>query len=166
MAKTKKPRTADICRELAKPVLERMGLTLWDLRYEKEGQNFYLRYFIDKPGGVDIADCENFSRALDALLDELDPIEQSYILEVGSPGIERTLSAPEHFAACIGMRVHLRLIRPLEGKKDILGALVSGTAEGITVQTADEGERFIPKGDAAWVKLAQVTDTTGGRELI
>ena len=80
---------------LAKPIAEELGLSLWDVRFVKEGAQYYLRIFIDKEGGVSVDDCERMSRAIDKPLDELDPIEQSYILEVCSPGIERELSRPD-----------------------------------------------------------------------
>jgi transcriptional regulator with GAF, ATPase, and Fis domain len=82
--------TAQICRELALPVAEKFGLELWDVRFEKEGSEWYLRFFIDKDG-LTIEDCENFSRAVEPILDQADPIEQHYCLEVSSPGIERKL---------------------------------------------------------------------------
>ena len=162
MPKEKKARTADVARTLAQPVLESLGLTLWDLRFEKEGANWYLRYFIDKPGGVNIVDCENFSRAVDKLLDAADPIEQSYILEVGSPGIPRTLSRAEHFALYMGSEIHIRLIRPREGERDIFGRLTAHSQDGaVSIQTP-EGTLTIPKADIAMVKLVPDTDI-GGR---
>ena len=88
MSKLKKPRTSDLCEAIARPVLKSLDLTLWDLRFEKEGPNWYLRYYIDKPGGVTIGDCEIVSRALEKILDERDFISKSYILEVSSPGID------------------------------------------------------------------------------
>ncbi|MBP3464714.1 MAG: ribosome maturation factor RimP, partial [Angelakisella sp.] len=81
-----KKNTAAVAEELAQPILEQMGLILWDVVYEKEGSGWYLRYYIDKEGGVSIDDCEAMSRPLDAKLDEVDPIEQSYCLEVSSAG--------------------------------------------------------------------------------
>lgn len=83
----KKENTTDTAARLAQPLLEELGLTLWDLRFEKEGSLWYLRYFIDKEGGVTIDDCEQFSRAVEKKLDAADPISQSYTLEVSSPGI-------------------------------------------------------------------------------
>ena len=157
MSKPKKPRTADIARAIALPVLENLGLELWDLRFEKEGANWYLRYFIDKTGGVNITDCENFSRAVDKLLDDADPIDQSYILEVSSPGVERELKRDEHFARYIGHRVRLRLIRPRDGVKELLGELLSGGGD-VCVRDDDGREHQIPKGEIASVKLT--TDVT------
>ena len=92
MAKGKGGFTVERAEQIARPVLEQLKLTLWDVRFEKEGSVWYLRYFLDKEGGVTIDDCEAFSRAVDPLLDEADPIEQSYTLEVSSPGVERELT--------------------------------------------------------------------------
>ena len=161
MAKEKKLRTADTARTLARPVLESMGLTLWDLRFEKEGVNWYLRYFIDKPGGVNFQDCESFSRAIDKLLDEADPIEQSYILEVGSPGIERALTRPEHFSFYLGHQIHIRLIRPREGVRDVFGTLTGHGQDGsVDIQTP-EGALTIAKAEIAVVKLVANIDSGG-----
>ena len=88
---------AVVCEKLAQPIADQMNLSIWDVRYEKEGSGWFLRFFIDKEGGVTIDDCENFSRAVDPVLDKEDPIDQSYCLEVSSPGVERELKKPEHF---------------------------------------------------------------------
>ena len=163
MPKEKKPRTVDIARQIAEPVAGQQGLTLWDVRFEKEGANWYLRYFIDKPGGVNIADCETFSRAVDGLLDEADPIEQSYILEVSSPGIERALTRPEHFAHYIGSRIHVRLIRPRDNTRDLIGELVERTEDGALSLRLPQEETpvTIPWAEIAGVKLALDTDFGG-----
>jgi len=155
MPKEKKPRTVDIARQLAQPVAGQQGITLWDIRFEKEGANWYLRYFIDKPGGVNIVDCETFSRAIDSLLDEADPIEQSYILEVSSPGIERALTRPEHFEPYIGSTVHVRLIRPRGNTRDLIGELVARGEDGaISLSLPEEdGTVTIPWAEIANVKL-------------
>ena len=163
MATGKKPNTAVVCEELAKPVLQELGLTLWDLRYEKEGSVWFLRYFIDKPGGVDINDCENFSRRMDKLLDEADPVEQSYTLEVSSPGVERELSRPWHFESCKGMRVMVRLIRPVEGVRDFVGVLNGMEGDRITLQLDEESEMCFAKNEAAYIRLCDDFDY-GGQE--
>lgn len=153
MSNPKKPRTADVCRDLALPVLEELGLELWDIRFEKEGSGWYLRYFIDKPQGVNIQDCVDFSRIIDKLLDEADPIGQSYTLEVSSPGVERRLTREEHFARYVGHRIHIRLIRPREGARDLYGELLARTAEGVTLLADGGGELTVPGADIASVKL-------------
>lgn len=109
--------------EIAEPVAASLGLEIWDVRYEKEGSSWYLRIFIDKPGGVNIDDCERFSRTVDPLIDEADPIDGSYYFEVSSPGIERELVRPEHFLRYVGQKVSVRFIRPVEGRRDYVGTL-------------------------------------------
>lgn len=114
LATSKKPNTVEVVTALAKPVVEQMGLQLWDVRFEKEGASWYLRIFIDKEGGVTIDDCENLSRAMDQILDDADPISQSYYFEVSSPGIGRDLVRPWHFQRYLGQDVQVKLIRPVK----------------------------------------------------
>ena len=123
--------------EIAAPVAEQLGLSIWDIRFQKEGVSWYLRIYIDKEGGVGITDCENFSRAVDGPLDEADPIEQSYYLEVSSPGVERQLTRDEHFKKYIGSPVMVRLIRPRDGERDFKGTLESYDNGMITVTRED-----------------------------
>jgi len=161
MPKEKKIRTVDVARTLALPVLDALDLVLWDVRFEKEGTGWYLRYFIDKPGGVNIQDCEAFSRAVDKLLDEADPIEQSYTLEVSSPGIERALTRPEHFALYLGQPIHIRLIRPRDGVRDLTGTLIERSEDGkISIET-ESGLQEVPKAEIAGVKIIAHIDTGG-----
>ena len=89
---------------LAEPLAQQLGLTLWDIRFVKEGASWYLRVFVEKEGGVSVDDCVAMSHALDGPLDETDPIEQNYYLEVSSPGLERELTRDEHFQALLGAR--------------------------------------------------------------
>lgn len=155
MAKSKGGVTVSKVRELCEPIVKDFGLSLWDVRYEKEGADWYLRIFIDKEGGVDITDCEKVSRAVNTPLDELDPIENAYCLEVCSPGIERELVRDEHFIQFIGADIMVRMRRPIEGiGKDFCGVL-KGYDDGV-VTIADhsgENEVTINKKDAAWIKL-------------
>ncbi len=153
MSKEKKPRTVDFCRALAQPALERLGLALWDLRFEKEGGGWFLRYFIDKDGGVTIQDLEAFSRAMDPLLDAADPIEQSYTLEVSSPGIERKLTRDEHFARYTGSRVAVRLIRARDGMRDFAGELLGRDDSGLRLRLDSGEEILFAAADIAHVKL-------------
>ncbi|MEG1773739.1 MAG: ribosome maturation factor RimP [Oscillospiraceae bacterium] len=161
MAKGKK-NTAQFCTELAGPLLEQLGLTLWDVRFEKEGAGWFLRFFIDKEGGVDINDCEAFSRAIELLLDEADPIEQSYCLEVSSPGIERELTRPWQFAQSIGRPVTARLIRPRENLREIAGTLLSYSEEGVAIIETEQGPVPVAKGEAASIRLQDDYDYTKG----
>ncbi len=150
-----KKTTAEIASELAKPLLEELGLSLWDVTYGKEGTVYILRYLIDKEGGVDITDCENFSRGVEILLDEADPVAGGYTLEVSSPGIERELTKPEHFEKCIGMTVAVRLYRAVEGVKDFVGKLTAyseGTIS-ILIDEEDDIEMQLTKAEAAFIRL-------------
>ena len=153
MAGKKKGNTVSEVTELVRPIVEGLGLTLWDVRYEKEGALWYLRIFIDSDKGVTIDDCENVTRAVDIPLDDLDPIEQNYILEVSSPGIERELIKPEHFDAFLGAPVMLRLIRPDEkGQRDLKGVLICHDKDTVTI-SLDGQESVINKKDTVYIKL-------------
>lgn len=147
--------TAAVAAKLVESVVQQMGLTLWDVRFEKEGASWYLRYFIDREGGVTIQDCENFSRAIDKLLDEADPIEQSYYLEVSSPGVERELRKDWHFQQYLGSVVNLRLIRPVEGVRDFQGLLERFDADSgqVTLLLDEETEMTFGLDEAAYVRL-------------
>lgn len=128
---------------LLNDIAKSLGLSIWDARFLKEGKNWILRIFIDKPDGVSINDCEDFSRAIDGPLDELDPIDHPYLLEVCSPGIERDLTKLEHFQRCIGLDVRLKTIRPLpDGNKEINAKLFSYNNGKITLEF-DTGEIFV-----------------------
>lgn len=133
MALRKKESTIEVAARLAQPLLEELGLVLWDLRFEKEGSLWYLRYFIDKEEGVTIDDCERFSRAIDKRLDAADPIDQSYTLEVSSPGIERELTKDWHYEACMGLELSVRLIRPVDGVRDFVGTLTGYRDGAVTL---------------------------------
>lgn len=153
-----KPNVVSIVRSIAEPVAKDLGLRLWDVRFVKEGASWYLRVFIDKDGGVDINDCVDMTHALNGPLDEADPIEVSYCLEVSSPGIERDLTRDEHFEAMTGEKIKLRLIRPDENKqREFSGILKSYEDGNITVQLED-GERVFVKKETAWVKLDDFND--------
>ncbi|MEG2144167.1 MAG: ribosome maturation factor RimP, partial [Oscillospiraceae bacterium] len=143
---------AEFCERLAETVAEELGLEIWDVRYEKEGSGWFLRFFIDRENGVNIEDCENFSRRIEPILDIADPIEASYCLEVSSPGIERELRRPAHFAKYIGQRVTMMLIRPMEGIREITGTLVSHVG-GVTTVSTPQGEFSATKKQIAYVRL-------------
>ena len=109
---------------IAKPIVEEEGCSLWDVEYVREAGSWYLRIYIDKVGGVDIDDCERISRRRDPVLDEADPIPDSYVFEVGSAGIERELKRPGDFEAFLGSDVEVRLYQPVNGQKSFVGTLV------------------------------------------
>ncbi len=138
--------------ELAKPVVEEAGCSLWDVEYVREAGSWYLRVFIDKEGGVSINDCETISRALDPILDEADPIPDSYVFEVGSAGAERELKRPGDFQQFMGSEVELRLYQPLKGSKVFVGKLAAYEDGDVTVTVGKEDMRF-DKTQIALVKL-------------
>lgn len=154
MAQSKGTNIAESVRTLAQPIAENFGVRVWDVRFLKEGAEWYLRIFIDKEGGVNIVDCENVSRAIDPLLDEKDFISQNYILEVSSPGLERELTRDEHFQEYIGKDIKVRLIRPLEGLgKEFCGVLKELSGNELTIEDySGENQVTISKKDAAWIK--------------
>lgn len=164
MIKGKKPNTCEFCGEIVKPVLEKMGLNLWDIRFEKEGNAWFLRYFIDKENGVTIDDCENFSRAVDPLLDEADPISQSYYLEVSSPGTERELTKDWHFEKCMGELINVRLIRAFEGERDFTGTLCEYQDGNISLILEDGRKISFSKAETAFIRLCSIDETDGGEE--
>ena len=146
--------TVQTAWKLAEPIASYLGLEIWDIRFVKEGADWYLRIFIDKPEGVTIEDCEAMSRAIDKPLDDENFIEQSYCLEVSSPGIERELVRPEHFEKFIGAKVMVRMIRPLEnGTKDLKGVLM-GYDTNVAKICSETGETLdINKKDTVYIKL-------------
>ena len=156
MAGKKKGNTVETVWALAEPIARELGLILWDVRFLKEGANWYLRIFIDKPGGVGIDDCVAMSHAIDGPLDDLDPIDQSYSLQVSSPGLNRELSRDEHFRAYLGEPVAVRLIRPLEdGRRELSGVLEAYASgpEGSLSLRLDSGELLtLPRGTVSRVR--------------
>lgn len=137
---------------LARPVVEEEGCKLWDVEYVREAGSWYLRVYIDKDGGVGIDDCERISRRLDPMLDEADPIPDSYIFEVGSAGAERELKRPSDFEQFMGSEVELRLYKPLDGKKAFVGKLSAYNEGNIEITVGDKSMSF-SKADVAMVKL-------------
>ena len=145
-------------RTLAEPVAAELGLILWDVRFVKEGASWFLKVVIDKEGGVSIDDCEGISKRISKLLDDTDPIEQSYYLEVSSAGIERELFTDEHYGASLGKYVNVHLIRPIEGIRDYGGILKEKEKSTVTI-ILDNGEEFnFGLSDAASVKLRDETN--------
>jgi ribosome maturation factor RimP len=149
MAKSK---VEDIIESICTPITEGLGLNLIDVEYKKEGNGYILRVIIDKPEGIDIDDCENVSRELDAKLDEIDPIESSYNLEVQSPG-ERNLRKDKEFEYSKERDVEVKLFEAYEGKRIYEGKLL-GLDNGIIKILQDNGEeKQFSKEKAANVKL-------------
>ena len=128
---------------IADRVASELGYFVWDVDYVKEGTEWFLRIDIDKEGGVGIEDCEKFSRAIDPLLDEENPIEDRYTLQISSPGIEREIKNDFHMEHCLGETVQVRLYAPLNGFKEYVGELVSYTSEAVTLEV--DGPVEIPR---------------------
>ena len=145
--------TVKIVWDIVEPLAAELGLSIWDVRFLKEGSQWYLRVFIDKDGGVGIDDCVNLSHAIDGPIDEANPIEQAYILEVSSPGVERDLIRDEHFTAFIGEKIKVKMIRPVEGKREFSGVLESYEDGNITIRLEDESGFTFTKKEASFVKL-------------
>lgn len=145
-------KVTELTRELVEPIAAENGCTVWDVEYVKEAGTWFLRVYIDKDSGVDISDCEVVSRALSDKLDELDPIEGSYTLEISSAGIDRVLKKPEHFEQFLGTEVEVKLYRPVEGRKDHVGLLLTYADGDVTLETKS-GSLLFPKKDVAQVRL-------------
>jgi len=139
-------------RVLAEPLAKELGLTVWDVQYQKEGAEWVLRIYIDKEGGVGIDDCVNMSHAIDPVLDQEDPVPQEYVLEVSSPGLNRKLTRPEHFEMYMDAPVRARLIRPLEdGTKELEGLLTGYEDSRLEILLDDETSVTLEKKELAWV---------------
>ena len=131
---------ADITKLLT-PVVEAQGVSLYDIEFLKEGGSRILRLYIDRDAGVDLEDCERVSRAAEAVLDEHDPIQTAYYLEVSSPGIERKLSRLEHFARYTGHKIALRLYGPVDGRRKFTGLLTKYENGNLSLTEEDGQER-------------------------
>ena len=145
-------KVTDLVASLAKPVVEQFGCELWDVEYVREAGQWYLRLYLDKEGGVDIADCEAVSRVVSDLLDEADPIEGSYTFEVSSAGCERALKRPGDFEKFMGSPVLVKLYKAQNGRKEFAGTLIGYQDGDITVTVGKETLTF-PKGDVALCRL-------------
>ncbi len=135
------------------PIAEANGVYIYDVEYVKEGSEYYLRAFIDKQQGVSIKDCENVSRALSDALDREDFIPDSYILEVSSPGLGRTLKKDRHLQASIGQQVEIKLFKPIDKCREFSGELTGFDRDSVTI-LQEEGERSFRRGDIALIRLA------------
>lgn len=131
--------------ELARPVVEEEGCSLWDVEYLREAGTWYLRVYIDKDGGVSIDDCERISRRLDPILDESDPIPESYVFEVGSAGAERELKRPSDFEQFLGHEVEVKLYKPLNGSKSYVGKLDDYRDGTVSITAASGPMAFAPE---------------------
>ena len=139
--------------ELITPILDRRNFELVDVEYVKEGSDYYLRAYIDKPEGVNILDCENVSRALSEALDKADFIPDAYILEVSSPGLGRTLKKDKHLQKSIGEEVEIKLFKPIDKCKEFSGILDRFDADTVTI-TEEGTPRTFARADIALIRLA------------
>lgn len=128
-----KKNVAGVVTDLVTPVAEQMGIILWDVEFVKEGSKRILRITIDSEQGIDINVCEKFHRTIDPMLDEADPIDESYYLEVTSPGIEREIKTDAHIEMCAGEQVELKLYAPKNGSKAFKGELVGLSESGAII---------------------------------
>ena len=149
---------ADRVREIIQPTADELGYYLWDVEYVKEGARRVLRITIDSEEGISIIDCEKVHRAIDPILDEADPIENAYRLEVSSPGIERELRTDAHLEASIGLVVELRFFAAQNGAKSLLGALLCFDEESITVVTRDDEEHKFARRDISRIRTVYFED--------
>lgn len=148
-----KNKVIEVVKELARPVVAKLGLELVDVEYVKEGGEWFLRIFIDKPYGVTLDDCQAVSEEVDMLLDEADPVPHSYHLEVSSPGIERPLKKPADYERFQGRMVQVTTFTPQDGQKRFTGRL-RGLRNQMVVLTMDNGtERLIPMPEVASARL-------------
>ena len=142
------------CELLLEPIIVANHLELVDVEYVKEAGNYYLRAYIDKEGGVTIDDCEVVSRALSELLDKEDFIEESYILEVSSPGLDRPLKKEKDFVRSIGKDVELRLFKAVDSCKEFTGTLQAFDQDTVTILLEDEQEKVFERKNIALIRLA------------
>ena len=141
----------DTVKEAIEPTVTKLGYRIWDVTYSKIGADYHLEITIDSDAGICIEDCERVHRAIDPILDECDPIEGFYYLEVSSPGMERELRTDEHIAASIGQRVEVKLFAPIDDVKSFTGTL-QRYEDGAVVISDGEGERAIARADISKLK--------------
>ncbi len=161
MAKAKSGQnTVQQVEQLVRPVIEGMGLVLWDVRFEKEGPDWYLRVLIDPADGtnLDMNTCEAASRAIDPVIDAADPIDQGYFLEVGSPGLGRRLTRPEHFEKYLGQKIAARLIRPDEAGRREYAGILKAIENGAVTLEEESGTVQFELAAASFVKLCDDED--------
>ncbi len=151
---TKKEEYEQKTEKLLEPIMQNNNFELVDVEYVKEGGNWYLRAFIDKEGGITVDDCELASRALSDLLDQHDFIPDAYILEVSSPGLGRQLKKEKDYARSINKEVEIKLYKPINKQKEIVGFLVGYDDEKFIIKLEDESTIDIPRSNTALIRLA------------
>lgn len=133
-------------REAVEPTITGLGYDIWDITYSKIGADYHLEITIDSEAGINIEDCEKVHRAIDPILDEVDPIEGFYYLDVSSPGVERELRTEEHIRRSVGERVRAKLFVAKEGKKTVTGTLSAFEGGKMTI-TEGEGEIILTQSE-------------------
>lgn len=133
---------ADKVFSLVEETVKAQNVKLWDVRFQKEGANWYLRIIIDSEAGISIDDCTNVHHAVDPILDEADPIDRSYYLEVCSPGLERELTRDEHYEAMVGQKIKIKLYKARDGVKEFGGTLKTGNKEKVVIEAQDTEIEF------------------------
>lgn len=151
---SKKEQYEQQTEELILPIIESHGFELVDVEYVKEAGTWYLRVYIDKPGGISVDDCEVVSRAFSDILDEKDYIEDTYIFEVSSPGLGRPLKKEKDFKRSIGEEVEIRTYRPINKQKEFVGFLKEYDADTVTIEYEDETVQVFQRCDIALIRLA------------
>ena len=144
---------AERVEALVAPCITELGYRIWDVEYVKEGSDWYLRAYIDKPEGVNIIDCENVSRALSEEMDKADFIADAYILEVSSPGLGRTLKKEKHFMKSMGQEVEVRTYKAIDKCKEFVGILTDYQDGDVTIQMENDVTRTFAKAEVALVRL-------------
>ena len=140
--------------KLLLPVTEENGVEIYDVEYVKEGGDWYLRAYIDKPGGITVDDCEAVSRKFSDILDEKDYIEDTYIFEVSSPGLGRPLKKEKDFQRSLGEEVEIRTYRPIDRQKEFSGILKAFDRDTVTIVYEDDAEQVFQRSDIALIRLA------------
>ncbi|MFD2638312.1 ribosome maturation factor RimP [Piscibacillus salipiscarius] len=128
----------DLTEELVQPIVDEMNLELVEVEFVKEGNNYFLRVYVDKEGGIDIEECGKVSEQLSEKLDEADPIEQAYFLEVSSPGVERRLKKRSDFERFVGSHIYVKTYEPINGDKEFYGDLISFKEDTITLEVKEK----------------------------
>ena len=140
--------------EFILPILDEMGFELVDVEYVKEGKEYFLRAYIDKPGGITIDDCVAVSRRMNEILDREDYIPDAYTFEVSSPGLGRPLKKEKDFARNVGQDVEIRLYKAVDGQKELEGTLKTYDADTVTILVEEEQEIVVQRADIALIRLA------------
>ena len=134
--------TASYIEELITPAVNQLGYDIWDVEYVKEGASWYLRITIDSENGIDMDDCEKVHNTIDPIIDEADPIDDFYYLEVSSPGVERNIRTREHFECCVEEVIQVKLFSAIDKKKELIGQLTAVSEDGNEITMLVDGQEI------------------------